>query len=166
VRNKHVSFFVSICSTSNHSLYGSTTLLALGNLGNFAIVLISSKNRRNACTMHLIAGAVMNIMSLSFNIAQYLYKGAYGDPTGTLLVYCKLRSYLANVWGQMSRCFIVFACIDRYVLTSPNARTRAANRPSVALWSLGIGTVIWHIIPIHMLILLSIINGRCGAHDS
>jgi hypothetical protein len=144
--------------------YGTTTLLILGNIGNVCIVLIFSRNRRNACSMYLIAAAVMNIASLSFNIPNYLYNSTYGDPTVNSLIYCKLRFYLANAWGQMSKYFIVFACIDRYVLTSGNARVRAFSRPSVALWAIGIATVVWHIIPVHILILLSIMNGRCGAY--
>jgi hypothetical protein len=106
----------------------------------------------------------MSIISLSFNIAQYIYNSEYGDPTGHSLIYCKLRSYLANAWGQMSRYFCVYACIDRYTLTSANPRVRAISRPSVALWSLSISAVLWHIIPIHIMIFYSIINGRCGAY--
>ncbi len=55
--------------------YG-TTVLALGNLGNFAIVVIFSMNRRNPYAMYLMAGAVMNIMTLSvfgLGVAHLLY---------------------------------------------------------------------------------------------
>jgi len=53
---------------------------------------------------------------------------------------------LAGVWGQMGRYFFVFACIDRYTLTSANTRIRAVSGPSAARWSLGIATLLWYII--------------------
>jgi magnesium-transporting ATPase (P-type) len=128
------------------ALYGASILLALGNIGNIVNVLVFGRNRRNPCSMYLTAAAIMNIITLSFNAAQYIYNAKYGDPTGHSIVYCKIRFCLANILGQMSRCFICFACIDRYAMTSANPRVRALSRPSVALWCLGIGTVIWFII--------------------
>jgi hypothetical protein len=107
---------------------------------------------------------VMNTVVLCFNTPTYLYTSTYGDPTANSLIFCKLRFYLANVWGEMARYCILCACIDRYALTSGNARVRAFSRPSVAIWVIGIGAVAWHIVPTHMLILLSIMNGRCGAY--
>jgi hypothetical protein len=144
--------------------YGATTLLVLSSIGNACIVLIFSRNRRNPCSMYLIAAAVMNTVILCFNTPTYLYTSTYGDPTANSLIFCKLRFYLANVWGEMSRYFMVFACIDRYALTSGNARVRAFSRPSVALRLIGISIVVWHVVPAHILILLSIMDGRCGAY--
>jgi hypothetical protein len=143
--------------------YGATALLALGVTGNTCIVLLFSQRNRNACSMYLMGASVMNIVSLSFSVPHNIYTYAYGDLTIRSLVYCRIRNYLGNVWGQIARFFIVLACIDRYVLTSDNVNTRALSRPSIALWSMGIVTVIWHIIPVHILILFTIANGRCGA---
>ncbi len=97
--------------------YGATTLLFLGVIGNICIVLIFRTKHRNACSMYLMSAAVMNIISLSFVISQYVYTYAYGDLTVRSLVDCRIRTYLGNVWDQMARYFVVLACIDRYILT-------------------------------------------------
>jgi hypothetical protein len=110
-----------------------------------------------------MGAAVMNIFSLSLAIPANVYLYAYGDLTVRSLVYCRMRNYLGNVWGQMARFCIVLACFDRYVLTSDNVSTRALSRPSIALWCMGIVTIIWHILPAHVLILFAIANGRCSA---
>jgi hypothetical protein len=141
--------------------YGATTVLVLGVIGNAFVVLLFSRKNPNACSMYLICASVMNIMSLTYSIPQNVYTYAYGDLTTRSLVYCRIRNYLGNVWGQMARFFIVLACMDRYVLTSSNANIRALSRPSIARWAIGSVTVIWHILLIHILILFTIENGRC-----
>ena len=143
--------------------YGATTLLILGVIGNICIVLIFNQHNRNACSMYLMGAAVMNIISLTFAIPQNIYSSAYGDLKIRSLIYCRIRNYLGNVWGQMARFFIVLACIDRYTLTSENVNIRALSRPLIARWSMIIGTIIWHILNVHILVLFKIENGRCTA---
>jgi hypothetical protein len=40
--------------------FGLTTLLILGDIGTVLVVLLFSKQRKNACSMYLLNGAIMN----------------------------------------------------------------------------------------------------------
>jgi hypothetical protein len=146
--------------------FGLPTVLILGNIGNGFIVLLFSKHRKNACSMYLLSGAVMNIVYLTYNILLSLYTSYYNDPTLLSPVFCRLRYYLSHVWGQMARYFIVLACIDRFVMTSIRARSRALSRPPIAWCLMAIITIIWHLFGIHIPILTKIQNGRCGQFET
>lgn len=144
--------------------YGSSLLLLLGTIGNVLILCIFSKNSRNACKIYLMGSAVMNTVSLFFNVPIYHITAIYGDPTSNSIVVCKLRSYLAHVFGQMARYFFVMACIDRFVVTSTHASIRGLSRPSIAWCVMIIHTIIWILFGLHLLLLTTIINGRCGQY--
>jgi hypothetical protein len=142
--------------------YGLPVILILGNIGNIFIVLLFSKHRRNACSMYLKWAAVMNSAFITLNIPIALYTIDYGDPTVRSEVFCKVRFYLYHAWGQISRYLLVLACADRFWLTSHQARFRFINRPSVSKRFTGIIFICWHTVSIHIPILTTISNGRCG----
>ena len=142
--------------------FGLPTLLVLGTIGNGFIIILFSKHRKNACSMYLLSGAVMNAVFLTFNILLILYTSYYGDPTLLSLDFCRSRFYLSHVWGQMARYFIVLACIDRFILTCIHSRFRGLCRPSVAWCLMAIITIIWYLFGIHIPIMTKIENGRCG----
>jgi len=112
--------------------------------------------------MYLLCAAVMNNVFLLSNIPLQVYISYNGDPTLSSLIFCKLRYYLPNVWGQMARYFVVLACIDRFAVTSTDVRLRNFSRPSTARYLIGIITVFCHLVAIHLLIMITIMNERCG----
>jgi hypothetical protein len=142
--------------------YGMITILVLGNMGNAFVTLLFSRHHKNACSMYLLYAAVMNNVFLLANVPLQDYVTYYGDPTVGSPIFCKLRYYLPNVWGQMARYFVVLACIDRFAATSINVRLRMLSRPSTARYLLGIITVFCHLVAIHLPIFVTIVNGRCG----
>jgi hypothetical protein len=142
--------------------YALPIILILGNVGNAFIVILFNKHRQNSCSMYLILAAVMNSAFITFNIPISRYAIDFVDPTSLSLPFCKVRFYLYHAWGQIARYLIVLACVDRYVLTTNNVYFRAMNRPSVARYTIGSVIVFWHVASIHILILLTINNGRCG----
>ena len=146
--------------------YGMTAILILGNIGNLLVALLFSKHRKNACSMYLLCTAVMNNVFLLSNIPLQVYIAYRGDPTLSSLISCKLRYYLPNVWGQMARYFLVLACIDRFAMTSANVHLRAFSRPSRARYLMSITTVFCHLIAIHLPIMITITNARCGPTGS
>ena len=77
--------------------YESTTLLVLGTIGNTAIVVLFYQNRRNPCSMYLIAGAILNNICLWFNIPYILYSITVTDLSGMSMIFCKLRAYWSSV---------------------------------------------------------------------
>lgn len=142
--------------------YGMTSILILGNIGNIFVAFLFSAHRKNACSMYLLGTVIMNNIFLLSNIPLQVYVVNHGDPTLSSLISCKLRYYLPHVWGQMARYFLVLACIDRFAMTSANVRLRAFSRPSTARYLMSIITIFCHLIAIHLLIMITVSNGRCG----
>ena len=145
---------------------GLPTLLILGTIGNAFIILLFTKHRKNACSMYLLSGAVMNIVYLTYNILLTLHTTYYVDPALLSPVFCRFRSYLSHVWGQMARCFIVLACIERFILTRIHSPFRGLGRPAIAWWFMAIITSIWHLFGIYIPIMTKIENGRCDQFET
>ena len=142
--------------------YGMTSILILGNIGNIFVACLFAKHHKNACSMYLLGSMTMNNIFLLSNIPLQVYITNYGDPTLSSLIFCKLRYYLPNVWGQMARYFLVLACMDRFAMTSANVHLRAFSRPSTARRLMSITTIFCHLIAIHLPIMITVSNGRCG----
>jgi hypothetical protein len=145
--------------------YGTTTIMVLGCTGNAYVVFVFLKNRKNACAIFLLSAALMNIIYLAFSIPLTVYTYEYGDPSLNSMGLCKLRYYVFHIWGQMSRYFIVLACIDRFALTSTNANIRTFSQSYKAQCLIVITTIFWHLFAIHIVIMTTIKNGRCGYFD-
>jgi hypothetical protein len=143
-----------------------TAILILGNIGNTFVAILFGKHRKNACSMYLLCAVVMNNVFLLSNIPLQVYIAYHGDPTLSSPISCKLRYYLPNVWGQMARYFLVLACIDRFAMTSANVHLRAFSRPSTARYLMSIITVFCHLVAIHLPIMITITNERCGPTGS
>ncbi|CAF1264792.1 unnamed protein product [Adineta steineri] len=145
--------------------FGTTVILFLGCFGNGYVVFLFIRHRKNACAMFLLSAAVMNIIYLVFSIPLTVYTYEYGDPSLYSMSLCKLRYYLFHVWGQMSRYFILLACIDRFALTHMNANMRALSQPHIARRWIVITTIFWHLFALHIVIMTTVKNGRCGYFD-
>ena len=138
---------------------------ALGCAGNILILVLFRKHRTNACALYLSAAAMMNIIYLTLSVTLSMYTNERGDPSLRSLALCKLRFYLFHVWGQMSRYFIVCACIDRYALTHMNPRVRSLSGVTMVRRSIAIITIFWHLIALHIVIMTTVRNRRCGYFD-
>jgi hypothetical protein len=145
--------------------YGITTIMVLGCIGNVCVVFFFSKHHKNACALFLLNAAAMNIIYLTLSVPLTVYTYEYGDPSLNSMALCKLRYYLFHVWGQISRYSIALACIDRFAVTHINSKIRAISQTYVAGRLIGFITVFWYIFPIHIMIMTTIKNGRCGYFD-
>ncbi|CAF1145530.1 unnamed protein product [Adineta steineri] len=142
--------------------YGMSTLMVLGNIGNIFTVIIFYQRRKNSCAMYLLCAAILHSATLTFNGVVNVYTLDYGDPTARSLFLCKFRLYVTHIWNQSGRYLTVLACIDRYMWTKDDARTRFMNRSSTSHYLAAIMFLFWHIFPIHIAVLVTISDGRCG----
>jgi hypothetical protein len=145
--------------------YGITTIMFLGCTGNAYVVFAFLKHYKNPCAMLLLCAAMMNIIYLGLSIPLNVYTYEHGDPSLYSMGLCKSRYYLFHVWGQMSRYFIVLACIDRFALTNRNNNIRKLSQPRIALCLIVIITIFWHLFALHIAIMTTVKNGRCGYFD-
>ncbi|CAF1114756.1 unnamed protein product [Adineta steineri] len=143
--------------------YGMSTLLILGNIGNIIIIVLFYRRRQNSCAMYLLCAAIVQSAALTFNSVINLYTLDYDDPTVRSLFLCKFRAYITHIWNQSGRYLTVLACIDRYIWTANNTHTRLINRPSTSHYLTAVLFLFWHIFSIHIAVLVTIHNGRCGS---
>lgn len=57
---------------------------------------------------------------------------------------------------------MIAACVDRWALTSANARIRSYARPEIVRYVIPALMLTWCIIPVHMAIFVNNNTGRCG----
>jgi hypothetical protein len=145
------------------TLYGNTIFMILGNIGNVFIVMIFSRQRENPCAIYLISSAVLNSVYLTFaDITGILIMYYPGRTMGTIF-FCKMYAYAVNVMGQVPKTMIVFACIDRFLITSTSANFRAFSTLKRAKYFIFFSIVFWALFATPAPIMTTIINGRCTA---
>jgi hypothetical protein len=142
--------------------YGMPLILILGGIGNIFNVIIFGQRRHNSCSMYLLCAALMNFLATTFGLSILLYTFDHMEAANSSLSICKSRFYISHAWGQTARSFIVLACVDRYVLSSNDARFRVVTRPLLIKCIIGFVFIFWHIFPIHLLVLTTIHEKQCG----
>jgi hypothetical protein len=102
------------------------------------------------------------VPSMGWGIATSMYTLNHVDPTTTIIAVCKLRVYLAQVFGIAYRWSLTAACVDRYLISSDIARLRNFARVHIAHRVIGFLVIVSITFPVHTLILYSIKASVCG----
>lgn len=188
VQNENIHSFMSVTTIvniqKNLGRYVLSTLIVLGNIGNLSTILVFSqtlKKRSSSCALYLLAASITNWVLINTALISTVYGVDHIDPQHLSIVVCKLRWYGGQILLMLSRSFSTFssienihlinsiyflvisACIDRWALTSSNARIRSICRPQVARYVILSLILIWPIIPVHMAVYVNNNTGRCGA---
>jgi hypothetical protein len=144
--------------------YGITAYLALGLMGNIlnCIMFTRPLYRRTPSSIYFLSLSILAIIYLIWSIFPLIYTLGHTDPQTQSLVYCKLRLYGSHVLGQCLRYIVVFACIDRFVVTRTNVRIRSLNSVQIAIKVIFIIFGVWLVASIHILIFMDIQRGVCG----
>lgn len=145
------------------SLYGLSTFYILGTLGNFILIciLIQRTHRQNSCSLYLLSATIVNFILIQCILPLAIYSATRTDPQNTILVWCKIRSYLFNSLLMLYRWYKMVACVDRAAMCSPYPLIRSFSRARVAQYAILIITIVWLLIPIHLAVYFRIENGRC-----
>jgi hypothetical protein len=144
--------------------YGITLYFALGLIGNTfnCIMFARPLYRRTPSSMYFLSLSIFAIIYLIWSVVPLIYTLGHTDPQTQSLVYCKLRLYGSHILGQCLRYVVVFACIDRFVVTRTNVRVRSLNSVSMAIKVIFIIFGVWLVASIHILIFMDIQRGVCG----
>ncbi|CAF0736907.1 unnamed protein product [Adineta steineri] len=144
------------------TLYANSIVVILGDIGNIFIIIIFLRQHQNTCSMYLISAAIFNTFYLTFNRLVQIYPFYYRDETIRAFFLCKIRSYLPTVIGQIAKTMVVFACIDRYLITSEHANFRAFSTPKRAKYFILFSIIFWTLFSSHIAIMSTITNGQCS----
>jgi hypothetical protein len=140
---------------------GYLIFMVLGNIGNVFIIIIFSRQRQSTCSIYLICSAVVNIIFLTFNGFFLIFPVYYDDGTAHGIILCRIYIYLLNVFGQEGKTMIVFACMDRFLITSNRVSFRALSTTKRAKYLIPFSFIFWLLFLIFVPIMRIVVNGRC-----
>lgn len=139
--------------------YGNASFLFVGNIGNVFIIIIFSRQRKTACSIYLISEAVVNFVFLIINAYFQLFPYDYSDGTLASTIYCKVSAYILNIVGQEAKTMLIFASIDRFLITCDRASLRALSSTKRTKYFIGFSFIFWSLITLHVPIMRTVVNG-------
>jgi hypothetical protein len=142
------------------NVYGYAISMILGNIGNVFIIIIFSRQRQGACAIYLICSAIMNIVYLTYDGIATIVMFYYPDRTILVISFCKIYKYILYIFGQEGKTMLVFACIDRFLITSEHASFRAFSTPKRAKYLILFSFIFWLLTTIHVPIMITVVNGH------
>ncbi|CAF1194649.1 unnamed protein product [Adineta steineri] len=142
--------------------YGNSIATILGDIGNIFIIIIFSQQHRNACSLYLVTAAICNNFYLTFSCIVQYFPFYYLDETVRAFILCKIRYYVPILIAQIAKTMMVFACIDRYMITSNRATFRALSTIKRAKYLIVFSVIFWLLVLSHIAVGSTIINGQCG----
>jgi len=142
--------------------------LILGIIGSlFNLIIFGQKKlRSNSCSVYFIATSIFNLLVILCGITPILLLSYLpNEPALNSSIFCKTRAYITHSLLMMSRSTVALACIDRFALCSRNVHIRRLNQHHIAIILVIIVSILWLIIPIHMIIYedIQMPDRRCGA---
>ncbi len=163
--NKEIMPFSSplILAQQYLTRYGMTAYIILGNIGlllNIAI-FIAPAHRRNPFSLYILAASSCGLIGLNFSAVPVVYALDHPNPVTSTLAFCQLQFYFRHSFNQMMRTFFIFACIDRYAISSNSVRIRSFSRYSIAVRVIICVPIVLLLVSIFPTLLRSLENGKC-----
>ena len=126
--------------------YGGLILIFLGSIGSILNLIVFTQKtlRKNPCSTYFISYNIVNFIFIYSSVLfSMLNLGFSIDYSTQSLVICRARVYINIVCTVLSPLYLVFASIDRVLITSSNALTRRRSTRQFAYICIGIGTLFW-----------------------
>ncbi|CAF4844460.1 unnamed protein product [Rotaria sp. Silwood1] len=106
--------------------YFSIFIFLFGSIGNILNVLVLSQRafRSNPCAVLFLFSSVVNFIAILSGLLSRILSGWGADLTATNRFFCKLRGFVVNITRSVAIWYILFAIIDRWILSSPSLQRR------------------------------------------
>ncbi|CAF3923328.1 unnamed protein product [Adineta steineri] len=106
--------------------YVPIPLLFFGIIGNLLNIFIFTRQafRTNICVIYFLASTISDSFSLGIGLVTRLLAGFNVDPTQYSSGLCKIKFFITYYSAYTGAWFISLACIERYLCSSTNVRTR------------------------------------------
>ncbi|CAF3666115.1 unnamed protein product [Rotaria sp. Silwood1] len=106
--------------------YFSIFIFLFGSIGNILNVLVLSQRafRSNPCAVLFLFSSVVNFIAILSGLLSRILSGWGADLTATNRFFCKLRGFVVNITRSVAIWYILFAIIDRWLLSSPSLQRR------------------------------------------
>ena len=130
-----------------------------GNIGNMISFLIFLKKswKKNVCVFYFKFCLLFNTCYINCSTLGFiLINGFHINFQNSTQFVCKIYFYLTLLFGTLTPTILIFASIDRLLISSQNTDTRLYSSKRLAYFSISISTFFWTIYNIHALIKVNI----------
>lgn len=143
--------------------YGMTTYIILGSIGLFfnIMVFILPAYYRNPFSLYIFVASLCGLIGLNFSAVPVVYALDHPNPVTVSAIFCQVQFYFRHSFNQMMRTLFIFACVDRYAISSQKARIRSFSQYRIAVWITISVPIFWLIISIFPTMLNVLENGKC-----
>jgi hypothetical protein len=124
--------------------------------------MIESTLYTTSISTDFIMTSVTMLITLLMGVIPYIYSLDHENPFTTIVIFCKIRSYILQSSTMMCRWGLAAASFDRYALTSTNARLRNVATVRIARRVIAVIIIVWLLLPIQILVFFNLRQGRCG----
>jgi hypothetical protein len=108
---------------------------------------------------------ICNLICLDVGIIPIIFSLDHADITTLYPVACKIQFYIRHASFQMMRTYKVLACIDRFALSSMEAKIRSFSQYKIAFRLIIISGIFWAFIVIFFSCVRTIENNLCDIHN-
>ncbi|UJR24248.1 hypothetical protein I4U23_027215 [Adineta vaga] len=141
--------------------FGSPVLIFIGTIGCILnLFVFNQKNlRKSPCSVYFVAHHFANFVFIYSSLLPTTLNLGYGIDFSTRhIIICRVRLYITILSNVLSPLYLVFASIDRVLITSPNALTRRRSTRRFAYICIIIGTLFWTFLYAPILVFANIIQ--------
>jgi len=112
--------------TSGINLYFGIFIFVIGIIGNiFNIIILSQRSlRSNTCVMIFIASSITGLITLLSGPTSRILSHWDIDISESVRWICKCHAFIVNTFRSVTFWLIMLATIDRWIVSSTNARFR------------------------------------------
>ena len=124
--------------------YFSILIFLFGTIGNLLNVLVLAQGtlRRNPCSLYFLISSLANFIAIIAGLTTRMLSGWTLDLTNTNDSLCKLRAFTLFISRNIGSWLIMFAAMDRWLLSSANANYRRFSTFINAQWCILLTTVL------------------------
>ena len=141
--------------------YVDIPLYIVGNLGNLlsAVIFFQKSWRKNVCVFYCLICLLVDMCYINSSmIANIFINGFNVYLHYSNLILCKLYNFTSFFLSTLKPTILVFASIDRLLISSQNVQTRLYSSRRLAYFSMSIGTTFLFIFFSHVLIKFNFIK--------
>lgn len=139
--------------------WGNSIIYILGTLGNLLSIgiFLRKKWRKNVCVFYFLVSLLLSLIYLNSTIlSTSLITGWNINVLSSSRHICKVMFYVTLVTSTLIPTILIFASIDRLLISSQNVHTRLYSSKRLACLLIGASTAFWMIFNVHILVKVNI----------
>lgn len=155
------TYYINLLNTFTVQMYqyGGLAIYILGTIGSLLSISIFLKRkwRKNVCVFYFLISLFLGLVVLNFTILPAVSSRGWSlNFRNSNVFVCKILFYIPFVTSTLAPTVLIFASIDRLLISSQNVDTRLYSSKRLAYFLIGIGTLFWLLFNTHILVKVTI----------